>query len=242
MIKEGWIRKNAILNIPALILQDLIKQKMQKRALVPVSHILASPKVVEPMIFVNKQPEKSVKDPQYKDYVNNCKKSINGSTSASQLIQTSNYLKNVMHLRKRSNNVATYWNSPNSQSSGLKAETVQRNVTSADDEEIDVYGRESDRQLVMYHEIDLELKSQSLQKVMGEKKKKYADLVLRNNAVLGQIKRIEEVSCIYGKHVGNKHTCGGLQKESNCALGHATTFAASIHSNQCIRRRKIACK
>ncbi len=171
MLKESWVERNAILKVPAQILQDMIVQRTQKR---PVTLDLS--KLATESAFTKK---------------------LNISSSVTQLVKSSSYLKNVLHMRMRTQGILTPMSRASPTSRGQKQRQEAADFTqmaSPDLAELQIYGCDSDKQLVMHHEIALELTSQIMKLMLGKKKKKHAELVLKNNDLLGQIQKIEDVS------------------------------------------------
>jgi len=121
-------------------------------------------------------------------------KKINYVPNVSEMVKTSNYFKNLVHLRKRNPNLL---NSGANSPTAPHAKKDEENFTNGFDSAVRkvnqvVFGPDSDRQLIMNHEIGLELRAQALQRMIAAKKQKHAEIVLKNNGLIQQINIIEE--------------------------------------------------
>ena len=92
---------------------------------------------------------------------------------------------------------------------------VINTATNAKSEEIEFpSNHDNDKQIVLQHEINMELASHLLQNVISEKRRKYAVLVQLNTALSNKIQKIEEVNICFCYSLGNCYS-NGTTKENN---------------------------
>eukprot|EP00831_Metopus_contortus_P054062 TRINITY_DN4547_c0_g1_i5.p1 TRINITY_DN4547_c0_g1~~TRINITY_DN4547_c0_g1_i5.p1 ORF type:complete len:440 (-),score=74.86 TRINITY_DN4547_c0_g1_i5:75-1394(-) len=169
LLKESWVDLNIVLKIPIQVLHDLNKQRVQKR----IGSI-------------------SVKTSAFDQY--KLSSLISSSTASSKLLTSSSYLKNVLRLRKNAEGIKSFTDAQTPKnkkvadymnSSEAMAKIYEKFLPT-------IYKDESDRQLVMHHEIHMELKSQMLVKFIKEAKQKHASFVGSNTLIMGKVGKLED--------------------------------------------------